>query len=68
MKLTYWAAECLDDHGCYNARAKTKKACQQHVDESPSSFGPVHKVEIEYSDGFDLLTMCMGEGSIYEGE
>lgn len=25
MKLTYWAARCLNDHPCYNVRARTKR-------------------------------------------
>lgn len=30
-------------------------------------FSIPHKVQVQYSDGFDLLSQCLGEGGIYEG-
>ena len=30
-------------------------------------FGEVHKVEVEYTSGFDLLNQCLNEGGIHEG-
>jgi len=72
MKLTYWVSEIGNDHNCYNIRARTKRECQAMRDEMKSEgsnyYGPVHKVTVEYKDGFDLLIDCLGEGGIYEGD
>jgi hypothetical protein len=78
MKLTYWVAENLDDSQCYNIRAKTKKEVlnkitlvskewENETDLVAPKYGPVHKVEVEYADAFDLMDACMGEGSVSEG-
>ncbi len=63
MKLTYWLAECLNDSTAYNIRRKTRRAVTNILaDHDRSRYGPVRKVAVEYSDGFDLLNQCMGEG------
>jgi len=74
MRLTYWVSECLQDSDCYNIRAKTKKecaalraACNEDEINLSHAYGPVHKITIDYRDGFDLLYMCLNEGRIYEG-
>jgi hypothetical protein len=67
MKLTYWVAVNKQDASCYNLRAKTKKRVLEliklsgHDDEH---YGTPKKVEIEYDDGFDLLTQALGEGGL----
>lgn len=75
MKLVYWVSECLRDSDCYNIRATTKKECvemrtkwdsdQSYVDDN---YGPVHKMVLEYQNGFELLDRCLSEGRVYEGE
>ena len=64
MKLTYWIAECFDDSDAYNIRAKTRKEATAMLAKyhNPESYGPVKKVSVEYLDGFDLVTMALGEG------
>lgn len=67
MKLTYWYARCLDGHNCYSVREKTKKAAKAYLDiNGVERFGRLTKVEIEYADGLDLLTMALGEGGVYQ--
>lgn len=67
MKLTYWYAECLDDNDCYSVRERTKKAAQtEKSTRDIGRFGKVVKVTVEYADGFDLLTKCVGEGGLWE--
>jgi hypothetical protein len=29
-------------------------------------YGPVTKIEVEYADGFDLLSLALGEGGLLE--
>jgi hypothetical protein len=66
MKLTYWIAECLDDSRHYTVKAKTKKEVEAMLAERDrSNFGPVKKVTVEYSDGFDLMAKCSGEDWCY---
>jgi hypothetical protein len=73
-KLIYWVAQCLDD-GDYKTIdcdrssiiSKTKRDCQLKVDEARkakphSSFLPVKKAVIVYSDAFDLLDQLTREG------
>lgn len=79
MKLTYWVAETLTDAQVYNIRKRTRREAvatrneclAQNKPDNPSylrnAFGPVHKVTVEYSDGFDLMLQAMTEDSIYEG-
>lgn len=77
MKLTYWVSEDerLDGRKCYNIRAKTKKECQHIADQQNEGgkdhgvrYGKAHKIVVEYADAFDLVSMALGEGSIFEGE
>jgi hypothetical protein len=67
MKLTYWIAECLDDHKCYNIRAKTKKEVVNILNNGydMTSFSEPRKVTVEYGDAFDLMRRCLSEGSAY---
>lgn len=67
MKLSYWVAPCLGDHMCYSIRAKTKKECVALVQEtgSPESFGKPKRVEVEYDNALDLITLSLGEGGGY---
>ena len=67
MKLTYWVAECLNDSSCYSIRRKTKREVKEAVAEYRKGYGPPHKIVVEYTDAFDLLTQCLSEGRIYEG-
>jgi hypothetical protein len=74
-KLTYWAAERLDDSKCYSLIGKTRKAVQEQLDELNrfyqeeqthliwhAKFGPIEKHVIIYKDAFALLDMLTGEG------
>lgn len=76
MKLTYWISECLSDSHAYNIRARRRKDVVAALEaegigpeggRSPGpysiEYGPVRKVEVEYKDGFDLMQMCLSEGS-----
>ena len=67
MKLTYWMAECLDDSAVYNIRERTKREAKTKLASgySASTFGPIRKVEIEYSDGFELVWLCLNESGAY---
>ncbi len=63
MKLTYFVAECLDESDqMFNLRALRKKDLKRTIDTLDSScastFGPIKKVIVEYSSGFDLLEKC----------
>jgi hypothetical protein len=66
VKLTYWYAQCKDDHNCYSVRKRTKREALAAVAEQPESYGKVVKVTVEYSDGFELLDMCNAEGGLYQ--
>ena len=69
MKLTYWYARALDDSNCYSIRARTKKAAlaiKANCEEYNKYYGPVTKIEVEYADGFDLLSLALGEGGLLE--
>jgi hypothetical protein len=65
MKLTYWYARALDDSNCYSIRARTKKAALA-IKANCEYYGPVTKIEVEYADGFDLLSLALGEGGLLE--
>lgn len=65
MKLTYWIAVCLDDSEVYNIRAKTKKEVNEQLARVWGRYGKARKVEVEYSDSFDLLVQCTSEGRAY---
>lgn len=66
-KLTYWVAPIKDDHSCYNIRTKTKREALALVEAYGSErFGKVQKSVVYYKDAFDLATMAMGEGGLYE--
>ncbi len=63
MKLTYFVAECLDESDqMFNLRALRKRDLKRTLDTLDSScastFGPIKKVIVEYSSGFDLLEKC----------
>lgn len=65
MKLTYWYAARRDDSNCYSIRAKTKKeAVAERERRGEEDYGEVKKIEVYYTDAFDLLTQCLGEGGI----
>lgn len=69
MKLSYWVARCRNDHKCYSIRAKTKKGCMMQVEATgcPGDFEAPKFVEVEYDNGFDLMTLCLGEdGGFWE--
>jgi hypothetical protein len=62
MKLTYWVAKCLNDSDAYSIRTRTKKECEaQKALAWRDDYGPVTKVTVDYSDGFDLMYMCSEE-------
>ncbi len=63
MRLTYWYARCLDDADAYSIRERTKKAAVKAKAErhDPEAYGPVIKVTAEYTDAFDLMSLCSGE-------
>jgi hypothetical protein len=63
--LTYWVANCRNDHRCYNIRRKNKKEVLAEIAAhyKPSDYGEPKKVSIEYESAFDLAEMCLGEGS-----
>ena len=70
-KLIYWVAT-QDDHPCYHIRAKTKKEVQAAIarinadTEWKTHFSAPQKVEVEYTNGFDLLMKCVaGEDAIF---
>jgi len=69
MRLTYWHIQCNDDADCYSIRARTKRAAlaeaAQHWNTDSFDVDSVHKVTVEYTDGFDLLDQCTGEGGAY---
>jgi len=67
MKLTYWKAERLDDADAYSIREKTRKAALAKLAEYEDTdygvrFGPLVKVTLDYSDGFELMECLLGEG------
>lgn len=69
MRLTYWCCASLDDSSAYNIRTKTKKEASAIRDEDDPyrvRYSDPFKVTVEYSDGLDLLRMCLGEGGIAE--
>ncbi len=65
MRLAYWVC-CRrndDDFAC-NIRARTKreaKAKQEEIEEKAgyALYESPRRVEIDYKDGFDLLTRCL---------
>ena len=58
MKLTYWVAKSEDDR-VYNVRERTKKSAL--IQAEGGEYGPVTKVEITYTDAFDLVVK-IGQG------
>jgi len=69
MKLTYWIARCTSDSEAYSIRERTKKAAKERLAKAAQTeiewrthYGPLHKVTVEYADGFDLLKQCSEEG------
>ena len=65
MRLTYWLSECYEST-TYSIRCKTKRAVVLTLASyDPTSYGPVHKVSVEYDGAFDLLDQCMNEGRGY---
>lgn len=75
MKLSYWYAPRLDDGDCYSIRAKTKREATEQLRKLEASFGesnscpkfgPIVKVNVEYSNAFDLMSIYTGEGGCWE--
>ena len=70
MKLTYWYAECRDDHDCYSIRTRTKREATETKASREmhhgQQYGPVVKVVVDYRDGFELMFMCNSEGGLME--
>jgi hypothetical protein len=68
MKLTYWVANCLNDHWCYSIRKKTKKEVVAEIAAyyKPENYSQPKKVTIEYDDAFDLMAQCI-DGESYGG-
>ena len=62
MRVTYWAAKAKDDAPCYNIRMKTKKAILAHPGYDENYFEYPVKIELEYSDVFDLVCLMAQEG------
>lgn len=56
----------LDGWGC-NPDGSSKRGSKYDYPHE-NSFGPPHKVEVYYRDAFHLLTQCLSEGSVYEGD
>jgi hypothetical protein len=73
MKLVYWVSEMLDDSTAYSVRGRRRRdvvealIAQGYDPKNLTRHGPIHKVEVEYDNVFDLLDQCLGEGGIYEG-
>jgi hypothetical protein len=72
MKLVYWVAEMLDDSTAYSVRGRRRRdvveglIAQGYDPKNLTRHSPIHKVEVEYDNAFDLLQQCLGEGGIYE--
>lgn len=67
MKLTYWVANCTNDHSCYNIRAKTKKeVLAMMANYTATDFSAPKKVTVEFNDSFDLMLQCI-DGESYGG-
>ncbi len=74
MKVTYWVSENLSGDSCYNLRGRTRREVVAQIKKEESgrreadwpTYGPIHRVTVEYSSGFDLLERCLGEGGIPE--
>ena len=67
-KLVYWVVPVLDDHPCYNIRAKTKKMALELAERRGDNYDSdrITKVEVFYKDAFDLMQHAMSEGGIDE--
>jgi len=63
-KLVYWYARCKDDGNCYSLRGRRKRDVVAALEctSDPSAYGPIVKVEVEYTDAFDLMMSYIGEG------
>ena len=63
-KLTYWVADREDDSTAYSIRAKTRQEVMRTLASCglPDSYGPIHKVTLEYTDAFDLMLCCRQSG------
>jgi hypothetical protein len=66
MKLKYWVAVNKYDDSCYNIRKKTKKEVLEEITkrEEKDRYTKPRRIEIEYTDPFDLLTQLVGEAGI----
>jgi hypothetical protein len=61
--LTYWVADCLNDHRIYSVRARTRAECRAQVLITHGRYAPPRKVTVRYVDPFDLaVTMMTGGG------
>lgn len=67
-KFTYWVCRQEHDAECYNLRARTKKeaAAQRARQHQPGRFTVPFKVQVEYTDLFDLVDQLLSEGGPYE--
>ena len=74
MKLTYWVATCVGDSAAYSLRGTTRKEVKAKLESAyvegleKADFEKPHKVTVEYTSAFDLLSQCLSEGGVYEGE
>lgn len=73
MKLIYWVCRQEHDHECYNIRARTRKEAVRLKSQMEKTSGKHYeryskpfKVIVEYTDGYDLMSQAMSEGSLYE--
>lgn len=68
MRVSYWYARCDEDADCYSIRERTRKAARATMADRgfPEDFGPLVKVTVEYSSGFELLKYALSEGGIAE--
>lgn len=65
--LKYWVCRHKISK-CYSIRAKTKKEAKARREaEGEDNYDAPFIVTIRYKDSFDLVTQCLGEGSIFEG-
>tara|TARA_R110000803_G_scaffold18136_1_gene48692 strand:- start:323 stop:574 length:252 start_codon:yes stop_codon:yes gene_type:complete len=62
MKMSYFVCRNLDEHALYNIRARGKKEANAIRDakENPEGWTKAYRVNVEYTNGFDLLEKCMG--------
>ena len=65
MKLSYWIAT-QNDHPIYHIRRRTRKAVYEAIETSGNprqDYSEPKKVEVVYTDGFDLMDACLSNES-----